>query len=257
VSRIERGATLAKPGEVEEWARALGAPADERRRLMALAEQAGIQLTEWRRAVAPGRRRLQEEIGAMERAASVVRLFGHDVIPGLAQTRAYAEIMFLLDQIEPIGDEDVNDIVSARLARQAVLHDTSKQFKLLTTETAFRDQLLRPSQMREQIDRVREVAALPNVEFGVIPFRPRPAPGEKAPTRRRTQIYHAFAVLGDPEHDDSAIALVETVTRGLTVRDPDEVAGYIEHFDKLATEAVRGDQLAEYLQEVAGPLPQV
>lgn len=244
VTRIDRGLTLAKPGEVEEWARALDAPADEGRRLTALAEQAGIQLTEWKREVAPGRRKLQEEIAEMEAAASVVRLFSMDVIPGLAQTGAYAEVMFRLGQHHLPG-EDFTEVIAVRLARHSVLDDPGKSFKLLCTETALRRNLLGKEAMLEQVERLLEVAVLANVEFGVIPFR----------ARERTHVYHAFAVLGDPKLDDSAIVLVETVTRGLTIRAEDEVASYIEHFDELAKEAVTGDDLSTFVQGVVASDP--
>ncbi len=241
VSRVSRGATLPKPDEVEDWARALDAPADERRRLMALAEQAGIQLTEWKREVAPGRRKLQAEIGTMESAASAVWLFGMDVIPGLAQTGPYAEMMFRLGQHLAPDADDIAAVVDARLTRQAVLDSPDKKFKLLCTETAFRRHLLGQPAMLDQIQRVLEVAALPNVEFGVIPFA----------ANERTHTYHAFAVIGDPQHDHSAIVLVETVTRGLTIRAEEEVASYVAHFNDLATAAVTGADLTVFLQEVA------
>ena len=245
VTRIDRGATLPKPGEVEDWARTLSAPADERRRLVALAEQAGIQLTEWKREVAPGRRKLQAEIGAMESVASVVRLFGMDVIPGLAQTGPYAEVMFRLGQHQVPNEEDIAAVVNARITRQAVLDNPDKTFKLLCTETAFRRNLLSRDAMLKQVERVLEIAALPNVEFGVIPFA----------TRERTHTYHAFAVIGDPKHDDSAIVLVETVTRGLTIRAEEEVAGYIDHFTQLAKAAITKDDLLAFLQEIAVSTP--
>jgi hypothetical protein len=245
VARIDRGATLAKPDEVDAWTRALGAAGDERRRLVALAEQAGIQLTEWKREVAPGRRKLQAEIGAMEEAATIVRLFSMDVIPGLAQTGAYAEVMFRLGQHQVPDDDDIAEVVDARLARQALLDNPNKAFRLLCSETAFRRNLLNKDAMHQQVDRVLEVAALPNVEVGVIPFA----------ARENTHTYHAFAVLGDPQHDDSAIVLAETVTRGLTIRDEDEVASYIDHFNQLATTAITGDDLPGYLQEIAATAP--
>lgn len=241
VTRIDRGVTLPKPGEVEDWTRALTAPADERRRLVALAEQAGIQLTEWKREVAPGRRKLQAEIGAMESAASVVRLFGMDVIPGLAQTGPYAEVMFRLSQHQAPDEEDIAAVVDARIARQTVLDNPGKTFKLLCTETAFRRNLLNRNAMLEQVERVLEIAKRPNVEFGVIPFA----------ARERIHTYHAFAVIGDPKRDDSAIVLVETVTRGLTIRAEEEVASYIDHFDHLAKAAITKDGLPAFLQEVA------
>lgn len=245
VSRVERGVTLAKPGEVDAWAEALDAPDDVRRELVAIAEHAAVRLTEWRREVAVGRRRVQAEIGEMQSTASVVREFSDDVLPGLAQSRDYARIMFLLGQHEPLGDEDVDSIVDVRMANQDVLDDTSKKFLMLCTEAAFHRSLLPRDQMLDQVERVLAVARRPNVEFGVIPFS----------VREREQTYHAFAVIGDPKRDHGAIVLAETVTRGLTIRDPDDVAGYIDHYNRLAEGAVNGDALPEYLGRVAAAAP--
>jgi transcriptional regulator with XRE-family HTH domain len=245
VTRIDRGKTLPKPREVDDWTHALSASTDERRRLVGLAEQAGIQLTEWKREVAPGRRKLQAEIGAMELAASVVRLFGMDVIPGLAQTGPYAETMFRLCQHQVPDEDDIAAVVDARLSRQAVLNNPDKTFKLLCTETAFRRNLLNRNAMLDQVQRVLEVAALPNVEFGVIPFS----------AREHTHTYHAFAVIGDPTHDDSAIVLVETLTRGLTIRADEEVTTYIDHFNHLAQTAITNNHLPAFLQEVTANSP--
>ncbi|GAA0645758.1 helix-turn-helix transcriptional regulator [Kutzneria viridogrisea] len=251
VSRISRGATLPKPDEVEQWAHELSAPAEVRRHLVDLARKAGLQLTEWRREVAPGRRRVQAEIGRKEAGASVIRLFGMDVIPGLAQTQAYAEVMFKLGQHQ-VPDAEQADVeqdnegaVIERLTRQEALGNSDKTFKLLCTETAFRRSLLPRDDMIEQIDRVLEVARLSNVEFGVIPFS----------AKETTHIYHGFAVLGDPAVDDDAIVLVETVTRGLTIRSTEEITGYAQHYDELAKIAITGDQLATFLQEVAVTSP--
>lgn len=245
VSRLDRGVSLAKPDDVDAWTRALSAPADERRRLVALAEKAGARFTEWRQQMAPGRRRVQAEIGALESTATTLWEFSMDVVPGLMQTPTYAEVMFRLSQDDQDGSEDIADVVQARMARQSVLADPTKRFRMLCVEAAFRRNLLDRGDWLAQIDRVLEVAALPNVEFGVVPLR----------ARERTHHYHTFAVIGDPAVDPSAIALAETVTRGLTIRDPEEIAGYLRHYQQIAEQAVTGSDLPAYLREVAANSP--
>jgi hypothetical protein len=202
-----------------------------------------VQLTAWRRELAFGRRELQEEIGRLESAASIVRLFGFDVIPGLAQTAAYAEAMFVLGRVELPDEDDLAAVVEARMAQRAVLEDPAKRIRLLCTETAFWRSLLEREAMLEQIDRVLEVAALPNVEFGVIPFS----------AREPTQTYHAFAVLGDPGVDEAALVLAETVTGGLVIRGDMDIRLYIEHFHQLWRSATL--DLRELLREVAAKAP--
>jgi len=245
VSRVERGVTLAKPNEVDEWARVLHAPPEDRRRLIELAEEQGVELLEWKRAMAPGRRRLQEEIQELELACSTMWVFSMNIVPGLAQTPSYAETVFRIDR-DPIPSElEIAEATEARLARQAVLEDPTKRFKLLCTEAALHRSLLPDGAMRSQIQRLIEVAALPTVELGVIPFS----------TRERVHTVHAFAVLGDPNVDENALVLAELVTRGLTIRTLEEIRGYIEHYQALAEGAVFGDELVALLRGISAQAP--
>jgi transcriptional regulator with XRE-family HTH domain len=245
VSRVERAVTLAKPTEVEAWTRELGAPPALRQELIELAERQGVELLEWKRAVAPGRRRVQEEISALETAASTIWVYGMDVVPGLTQTAPYAEVMFRMGQDRAISDREVAEAVEARLARQAVLGDPAKRFRLMCTETALRRSLLPRDEMRAQLERLIEVSNMPTIELGVIPFS----------ARERTHTYHGFSILGDPDVDDSALVLAETVTRTLTVRDRDEVREYIAHYRRLAEGAVFGEELRALLREISAQAP--
>ena len=245
VSRVERGVTLAKPSEVEQWARLLNAPPERRRQLVELAAQQGVQLTKWKQAAAPGRRRRQEEIQALEASAGTVWVFAPNIVPGLAQTARYAEAMFRMGRHRSPSLEEVGGAVEARLARQAALTEPGKRFRLLSTETALRRSLLPKADMLAQLGRLLEVSRVPTVEMGVIPFA----------SREQTHTYHGFSVLGDPDVDDGALVLASTVTRRLTVREPDEVREYIAHYDRLAEGAVFGDELMSLLREVSARAP--
>ena len=244
VSKTELGRSLPQPGDVETWARATGAGAELRGELVEIASRAALQATEWRRELAPGRRRKQEEIQRLEAAASLIRVFAPDVVVGLAQTRPYAEAMFRLGR--KVGPpEDLEEVVQARLRRQAVLTDQSKRFELVMGEAALWRRLVAPSAMRAQLHRLFELSMSPNVALGVIPFD-----GDE-----QVHQYHGFAVLGDPDVDDEAIVLAETVTRGITVRAVTEVKEYIAHFDALRGAALEGDPLREFLEEVITQMP--
>lgn len=240
VSKTELGRTTPSPEDVDAWARATGASSATREELRVLAERAATRLTAWRRELAPGRRRMQQDIRRFEAAASVVRVFSPDVVVGLAQTPAYAEAMFRLGRDVGLA-EDVEKVVASRLARQAVLDDERKKFLFVMGETALWRRLISSEQMRTQIQQLRRLATRPNVDVAIIRFV-----GEE-----HTHQYHGFAVLGDPDVDDEALVLAETVTRGLTIRSTEEVRQYIEHFDALRASAVDGGELDRFLQEVS------
>jgi transcriptional regulator with XRE-family HTH domain len=244
VSRTELGRTLAKPDEVDAWTRTTKADRVVRDEVLEIARRATAEFTEWRRELAPGRRRVQEEIRRMESAASVTRVFSMQVVPGLAQTWAYAEVMFRLGREGAPADEPLDQVVRARLARQSVLRDKTKTFYLVMSEMALRRRLIPPAEMREQVERLIELSQRRNIMVGVIPFD----------ANEHVQQYHAFGVLGDPDIDDESIVRVETVTRAIRIRAQEEVAQYIAYFEALRTEALEGDELREFLREVVAGL---
>lgn len=247
VSRIERGVALPKPDDVRAWCDAVCADPDVRRHLMDLSDQLTVELTEWRRELAPGRRRKQAEIQELESIASVTRVFSADVIPGLAQTGPYARAMFQLGR-EGITDEaeSIESVAESRLARAAVLENSNQRFELVMSEAALHRRLrslLTFGEWQEQIGCLIDTAQRTNVTLGVIPF--------DTDDPSEPHQYHAYAILGDPNADDAAAVLAETVTRGLTIRTPHELDEYVRHFESLISTAVTGDDLVTWLQEVS------
>lgn len=243
VSRLERGVTLATPEDVDAWTTALKTPTETKRHLMNLADESRTQFVKWRSELGSesARRQLQEEIRGFEEGASVIRVFGADVVPGLAQTRAYAARMVLLGHADDTGDtEDLDELLDVRMGRQDVLN-SGKQIRLLMSETALRRHLVPGPLHLDQIERLIQLAPRPNVHLGVIPFH----------ANEVEHQYLQFAILGDPETDDNAIVLAETPTRGLRVRDLDEIAAYIEHYERLDSSALHGDELRALLLEIA------
>ncbi len=244
VSKTERGVTLPSPADVEAWAVATNASAELRAQLGAFAHRSNFEFIERRRVLAPGPRRVQQEIQRLEEAASVVRVFHSHVIVGLAQTRAYVEAMFRLGPSVP--DETFDDAVAARLARQATLANQSQRFELLMGEAALRRRLIPPAAMRAQLRRLMELSRKPNVYVGVIRFD----------ADEQVHQYHGYSVIGDPDLDDDVIAGTSTVTRTLRIRGEAEIREYIEHFTALRAAATEGEPLQEFLHELIAELPE-
>lgn len=245
VSKTETGKTLPQAKDVEAWARELNAPAEIREELVAIATQAAVQVTEWRQELAPGRRRKQEDIRRMEASASVVRVFSPDVVVGLAQIRPYIDVMFRLGQPVETVEELPEDIIQARMDRAGVLDQSGKRFELLMGEFALRRRLVPPADMRRQIEWLIELSHRPNIALEVIPFN----------AEEKVHQYNGFSIFGDPDADEEAIVLAETVTRGLTIRSADEIREYIDHFNALRLGAIRSNELREFLLEVIKDLP--
>lgn len=244
VSKTERGVTLPPPADVEAWAVATNASAELRARLGALADQSNFEFIERRRVLAPGPRRVQQEIQRLEEAASVVRVFNSSVITGLAQIGSYIEAMFRISGSVPA--ENFGDAVAARLARQTSLADPSRRFEFVLGEAALRRRLISPPAMRTQLRRLMELSRQPNVHLGVIRFD----------ADERVHQYGGYSVIGDPDVDDQAIVWAGTVTRTLRIRGEAEIREYIEHFNALRAAAIEGEPLRAFLQELIAELPE-
>lgn len=245
VSKTERGDTLPDVQYVYDWTSETGATRELQEKLVALAETASFQATEIRRALAPGRRRVQQEIQQMEQAASVVRVFRPDIIVGLIQTRSYVEAIFRFGRKAGPPGESLAEVVDARVARQDALNDVGKSFFILVGEAALRRRLVSSVDMHEQIKKLIEVSKRPNVTAGVIPFD----------SEETVHQYHGYSILGDPQQDDKSMVLFSTVTRLSTVRSLHEIKEYIEHFEALRVAALEGAKLRTFLRELIKESP--
>ncbi|WP_186763453.1 helix-turn-helix domain-containing protein [Lentzea tibetensis] len=239
VSKTERGETSPPPEDVQEWARLTKASEQTHAELAELAEITNSEAVEMKRYRAPGRRRRQEELHRLEANASAVRAYSGDLVIGLAQTRPYARAMFMLGGRQS-PEERLDEVVDARLARQESLNNLDRQFEFVMNESAFRRKLIPAEDMRQQVQHLIEFSHRPNVDFGLITFN----------SNERVHQLHSFSMIGDPGRDAESIVLIQTLTRRLVIRDPEEIAEYLEHFNALRTAAISGDELRAFLREV-------
>ncbi len=226
VSRIETGRSLPNLGEVRAWAQATGASEEELGELAALLEQLATSATSWRILHRLGLAGKQQEIRQLEQQARRITTFQPVMVPGLLQTADYARRV--IETAYQPGD--VGRAVAARLERQSILYDQTKQFDFLITESALR---WRPRgvDMRPQVDRLISVASLPNVTLMVIPLGEAPIPH-----------LHPFVMWG---LEEGVIVSVETYSAELWVREAADVARYREVWERAAEGAVGPSWLAE------------
>jgi len=234
VSRIELGQQSAPVTIIQQWAQAVGASEADIAELTELAEAAATQATTWRRAMARGLVKLQEDSRDLESRAASILNFQSMRIPGLLQVPEYARRVFAEDH--PPGHPDISAAVAARMNRQAILYDESKHLEFIIAEVALRWPIGPPSLMRAQLDRLTMVSDLGNVTTGIIPLD------------AEISVWHdhGFNIVYDTEGD--AIVHVETLTTGLTITDPDDVARYREAFDHLRRTALSGSDAKQIVE---------
>jgi transcriptional regulator with XRE-family HTH domain len=136
VSRIERGKTLPSRQDIDLWVAHTGASRQVGAELLELLETTVTSATAWRTLHRLGLRHRQVEIAERERQASAIHVFQPTMVPGLLQTAEYAKRV--MEQGNPSAQQDIAEAVEARLERQRILYDESRQFEFLITEGALR-----------------------------------------------------------------------------------------------------------------------
>ena len=240
VSRMELGQQIAAPAVVDSWARATGASDAERETLLGVAEAAATETVSWRRAMARGLVRLQEDSLELEASAATILNFQTAGVPGLLQVPEYARRVFAAGH--PAGQPDIAAAVAARMNRQAILYDDAKHLEFVLTEAAVRWRLGPQSLLRAQVDRIITVSALENVTIGIIP----------QDTEAGVWHDHGFNILDDRGDNSDPVVHVETLTNGLTITDPADVAAYKDAFARLRGLAVTGAEAQALLRHIAG-----
>lgn len=244
-SRLENGQTVPHPSQVEAWVAAVGAGAEVLIELESLLVAARTSVASWDRLLADGRSRRQQRIRELEASVSTIRTFQPTIVPGLLQLPEYMKQVFrFLTQGPPLSDEDLAGAIQARVERQAILYNPSQRLNFVLAEGALWWRPVPLEVQLAQIDRVAAATSLSNVTLGIIP----------AAIQVSESFFHGFTVLGEPGQDDDPVAVVETLTRELWLRDDQELAVYIGEFAKLTGDAVYGPDARAVLRRVAAGL---
>jgi hypothetical protein len=117
-----------------------------------------------------------------------------------------------------------------------VLYEGSREFRFVLSEAALRIRVAPEDVMAGQLVRLMDMADLPGVTLGVIPFAAYVA----------VTPVHGFVILDDE-------VIYETYASGVTVY-AEEAAVYPGVFDRLAAEAVTGEDAAAIVRHAIAAL---
>ncbi len=231
ISRWERGLFVPSPGDVTTLARVYNAPSAVQRRLVLMAEDLRDEFTSARVVMHRGAGATQRRIGRIEATSERVATFHPAMVPGLLQTAAYARAVFS----QGITGAALDEVVAARLDRQKLLTEPGRHFDQVLTEGALRWHAHSPSVMADQLDHIAEVAKLPGVRIGVIPWT---TPVQMFPM-------HGFDIY------DRRAAILGTWTATALLTDQRDVTRYIDLFWELQNLAAFGDEASKILARIA------
>ena len=244
ISRMELGRVSFKERDVTDLLRLYGVDDDEAVTLVELAIQAnspgwwhkyGDVLPDW----------FQVYVG-LEEAASLIRLYEVQFVPGLLQTADYARAVVQLGQPGATPDE-IERRISLRLGRQELLTKPGgPRLWAIVDEAALRRPIGGMEVMRAQLVQLLEATEQPQVTLQVMPFR---SGGHAAEAG-------AFTIMRFPEPDLPDVVYLEQLTSALYLDKRDDVEKYTEVMERLSVEAESPERsvhiLSGMLEEVMG-----
>ena len=177
----------------------------------------------------------------LEGAASIIRTYELQFIPGLLQTEAYARALIPLGFPE-ISEEELERRVQLRMRRQRRLLAGDLRVWAVVDENALRRPIGGKSVMREQVEHLIELSGRRNVTIQVLPFN---AGGHAA-------VSGAFSILRFPEATLPDIVYLEQLTSALYLDKPADIDRYLQVMNRLALEAAQPGDSREMLLRVLG-----
>ena len=180
-----------------------------------------------------------------EEAANPVRNFQDLVVPGLLQTAEYARAS--TEQLAPGMPADrVEPVIEIRMKRQELLKRPDAPLMFFVMDEAVVRRLVGGKEvMRQQLQRIIDVAGQDNVTVEVVPFTAGLRPGMQTPF-----VIHEF-----PDAADDDVLYQETANGGLLSRDdPEEILSFREHFERLRDASLGIDGTVDFLHELISGL---
>lgn len=218
LSQLETGQVTASVSEVARWSYAVGASDRVKQRLLSLAAAASevIALPYWLQTDVVA---LQEELSRLEASSPSQRTCLMGLVPGLLQTREYAEKIM---EFNALPQSDQEAAVDARMRRQHLIHDPERSFEFILSDTALKWSRPGTSQtvLQNQIRHIAELAELPNVSVGVV----RADAQTNAPFIQSYYIYENASFEGSPDKVD--LVMLETPPAVILITDPLAVRSY-------------------------------
>jgi len=235
ISRMELGRVSFKERDVTDLLKLYGVDEDETATLVALAVQAntpgwwhkyGDVLPDW----------FQVYVG-LEEAASLIRLYEVQFVPGLLQTADYARAVVRLGQ-PGAAPEEIERRISLRMGRQELLTKPGgPRLWAIVDEAALRRPIGGKEVMRAQLEQLILATEEPQVTLQVMPFR---SGGHAAEAG-------AFTIMRFPEPDLPDVVYLEQLTSALYLDKRDDVEKYTEVMERLSVESESPERSVDIL----------
>lgn len=169
ISKLETGRQTATAADLAAWAEATGHP-EAAEELEARHRALESRSRSWRRQLAAGHRPVQDGHAAEQERATLFRCWQPAMVVGILQTPDYARHVFSAYAELHRSPRDIDAAVRSRIARQQVLYQGGKRFRVLLWEAALHAAVCPPGVLAAQLDRLTGVLGMDTVELGIVPL---------------------------------------------------------------------------------------
>ena len=181
----------------------------------------------------------------LEDAATQIRVYEIQFVPGLLQTEDYARAVTLLGH-HGVSTREIERRVRLRMARQTVLaRPDPPNLRVVVDEAVLRRLVGGPAVMRDQLKHLAEMAERPNVTIQMLPFQ-----------ASRRSAEGSFSILRFAEPDLPDVVYLEQLTSALYLDKPEDVNSYLRVIQRLNTQALTSRETTQFLRQLPKePLP--
>jgi transcriptional regulator with XRE-family HTH domain len=238
ISRMEHGRVGFKERDVADLLTLYGViDGEERAALLNLAREAN--LPGWWHAYSDILPTWVEPYVGLEAAASIIRTYQIQFIPGLLQTDDYARA--LIRQGLAASEEDIARSTELRVSRQEILHGpNAPQLWVVLDEGAVRRPVGGRAVIRGQVEHLLAMAEHPSVTIQVLPFH----------AGAHSAMGGPFTILRFAEPDLQDVVYIEQLTSALYLDKPTEVDSYLEVMEQLCLQAEPAANTASLLRRI-------
>jgi transcriptional regulator with XRE-family HTH domain len=225
ISRMEHGRVGFKERDIGDLLSLYGVTSgEEREALLKLAREANTP--GWWQGYSDILPHWVEPYFGLEAAASFIRNYELQFVPGLLQTPDYARALIRLGNAST--EEDVTRRAEARIARQEILtRENPPRLWAVMDEGSLRRSIGGKAVMRQQIRHLADMCEHPAVTLQILPFQvgAHPAMGGQ------------FTILRFSEPDLRDVVYIEQLTSALYLDKAAEVDSYLEVMEQLCLQA--------------------
>ena len=242
ISRMEHGRVGFKERDIADLLTLYGVTVgEEREALLKLAREANTP--GWWQGYSDTLPHWVEPYFGLEAAASFIRNFELQFVPGLLQTEGYARAIMRLGNAP--SEDDIQRRVEARISRQQILNrESPPRLWAVMDEGALRRTIGGKAVMREQVRHLIEMSDHPAVTLQILPFYVGPHPAMGGP----------FTILRFAEPDLRDAVYIEQLTSALYLDKPTDVDSYLEVMEQICLQA---EPVAKTSQFLAGVLKDI